>query len=402
MIVKQYIKDFEKLGFGMFVHFGLYSTMCRGEWIKHMDNIPQEEYQKALAEFKVSKNWAHELVRHAKIAGCKYITITTRHHDGFSLYDTCGLNEYDAPHSAAGRDLIREFVDECNKQGIVPFFYHTLIDWWHPEFSTEDEGKFKRYLKYLRDSVEILCTKYGKIGGLWFDGWWGNKTGDWEFDELYALIRKHQPEAMIINNTGMGDEIGTVGHPEIDSVTYERGKPRAMDYSNCPKYVASEMCEVFGETWGYANRDLSYRPVSEMIKTLIYCRRVKANLLLNIGPMGNGLLCDIDKGYLKKIGEWTKKNDPAIRDVDYVDTYLSDEDDFVMYDNTNKCYYLFIYNSNGEDVSFDIDKKVKSITYLDNGEKAEFTQKSNRVTFNKAKFIYAINYIVRVVKIDVE
>ena len=113
------------------------------------------------------------------------------------------------------------------------------------------------------------------------------------------------------------------------------------------------------------------------------------------------MLCDIDKGYLQKIGEWTKKNDPAIRDVDFVDTYVSCEDDFVMYDNTNKCYYLFINESNGEDISFDIDKKVKAITYLDDGAKVEFTQDGNRTTFNKARFEYAINYLVRVVRIDV-
>ncbi|MBP3348576.1 MAG: alpha-L-fucosidase [Clostridia bacterium] len=396
MIVKQYIKDFEKLGFGMFVHFGLYSVLGRGEWIKHQANIPQEEYEKCMKKFKVNKTWAKELVKNAKNAGCKYITITTRHHDGFSLYDTCGMNEYDAPHSAAGRDLIREFVDECNKADIIPFFYHTLIDWYNPLFETD----FKAYLKYLRDSVEILCTRYGKIGGLWFDGWWAKPNDDWEEDALYGLIRKYQPEAMIINNTGMGDNMGKLGHIEIDSLTYERGKPSPMSFENCPKYVAREMCQIFGTMWGYMEQDLSYKPVSEMLENLIFCRRNKANLLLNVGPMANGMLCDIDKGYLQKLGIWTKLHDPAIRDVDEVVTEISTDTEFLMYDNANKCHYLFIMNPNGEDVTVAIDKDVKSVTMMDNGWKLDFVQQDGKLTFNKVKFEPGYNLVYRVARID--
>ena len=128
MIIEQRIKDFENLGFGMFVHFGLYSVHGKGEWAYNI-NITPKDYEKLFYEFCPDSDWAKNLVSAAKEAGCRYITITTRHHDGFSLYDTCGLNEYDAPHSAAHRDLIREFVDECNAQGVIPFFYHTLLDW---------------------------------------------------------------------------------------------------------------------------------------------------------------------------------------------------------------------------------------------------------------------------------
>ena len=105
-----YITAFEKLGFGMFVHFGLYSIAGKGEWYKRHGNVPMEEYVKLVDKFRVKKTWAKELVSTAKRAGCKYVTLTTRHHDGFSLYDTCGLNDYDAVHSPAGRDLVREFV----------------------------------------------------------------------------------------------------------------------------------------------------------------------------------------------------------------------------------------------------------------------------------------------------
>ena len=167
MIIEKRIKDFEKMGFGLFVHFGIYSVLGKGEWSKYYVDISWEEYLKTLDTFNPKENWAEELVTSAKNAGCKYITLTTRHHDGFSLYDTCGLNTYDAPHTC-GRDLIREFVDACKCNDIQPFFYHTLLDWHEESYETN----FKEYLVYLRKSIELLCKNYGKIGGIWFDGMW--------------------------------------------------------------------------------------------------------------------------------------------------------------------------------------------------------------------------------------
>ena len=223
----EYIENFEKLGFGLFVHFGLYSKVGKGEWYLHLNpRANSATYERLSKRFHIRKNWAKELVKTAKSAGCRYITLTTRHHDGFSLYDTCGLNDYDAPHSACGRDLIREFVDECNQNGILPFFYHTLLDWREESYRKD----FPKYIDYLVKSIEILCKNYGKIGGFWFDGMWDKPNEDWQEDRLYATIRKYQPEAMIINNTGLS-ELGKVGHYEIDSVTFERGKPSFVDNS---------------------------------------------------------------------------------------------------------------------------------------------------------------------------
>lgn len=135
MIVKQYIKDFENMGFGMFVHFGLYSVLGKGEWAKTF--LSNEEYYPLIEQFNPKPDWAKELVAIAKGAGCKYVTLTTRHHDGFSLYDTCGLSNLDAMHAKCGRDLVREFVDACNEQGILPFFYHTLLDWYVESYKTD-------------------------------------------------------------------------------------------------------------------------------------------------------------------------------------------------------------------------------------------------------------------------
>ncbi len=194
---KQYILDFEQLGFGMFIHWGLYSQLGAGEWVYKLHKMNMEEYRRLKDSFTAEGFDAEKIALCAKNAGCKYIVLTTRHHEGFSLYDTCGLNDFDAPHSPAGRDLVREFVDACHRHDIVPFFYHTTLDWYNKDF----EDNFDKYLEYLRASVEILCRNYGKIGGLWFDGNWSKPDADWKEKELYATIRKYQPEAIIVNNT---------------------------------------------------------------------------------------------------------------------------------------------------------------------------------------------------------
>ena len=287
----EYIENFKRLGFGMFIHFGLYSVIGRGEWY-YMQYIPDKnEYENTINKFKITKNWAKNLVKTAKDAGCKYITLTTRHHDGFSLYDTCGLSEFDAPHSPTGRDLIREFVDECNKEGITPFFYHTLLDWHNPDYNKD----FPEYIDYLDKSIEILCKNYGKIGGFWFDGMWDKPNEDWQEDRIYGTIRKYQPEAMIINNTGL-NALGQTGHIEIDSVTFERGKPAFVDTSEKP--IAGEVCDALTDHWGYAKYDICLKSPKELIETLVDCRKYDCNLLLNSGLKGNGEMDEGEKAAL--------------------------------------------------------------------------------------------------------
>lgn len=307
----KYIADFQKLGFGMFVHFGLYSILGQGEWIYDVmlnDKKDVSFYTGLKDKFKVKKTWAKELVSTAKKAGAKYITLTTRHHEGFSLYDTCGLNDYDAPHSATHRDLVKEFVDECNKQGIVPMFYHTLLDWYNKDYNDD----FPRYIDYLIKSVEILCKNYGKIGGFWFDGYWNKPNADWQFDRLYKTIRKYQPEAMIINNTGIS-ATGEVTHYEIDSVTFERGKPFYVSDKD-GKQRAGEVCDSLTDHWGYAANDIRFKSVPSLIDLLIDCRACECNLLLNSGPRKDGSLNPIEKYTLLEMGKWVNRYEHVIRE----------------------------------------------------------------------------------------
>lgn len=392
----EYIENFKRLGFGMFIHFGLYSVIGRGEWY-YMQYVPDKnEYESTINKFKITKNWAKNLVKTAKDAGCKYITLTTRHHDGFSLYDTRGLSEFDAPHSPTGRDLIREFVDECNKEGIIPFFYHTLLDWHNHDYYND----FPEYIDYLDKSIEILCKNYGKIGGFWFDGMWDKPNEDWQEDRIYGTIRKYQPEAMIINNTGL-NALGQTGHKEIDSVTFERGKPAFVDTSEKP--IAGEVCDALTDHWGYAKYDICLKSPKELIETLVDCRKYDCNLLLNSGLKGNGEMDEGEKAAFKRIGMWIKENKNFIYKAKSTD--LTAENADMMTDG--EYYYaaikgvLMSANCNvakfGESktVTLNTDKRIVDAEWLDSGK--EINLKTDN-SFVCEPFEYGKSLAVRVAK----
>ncbi len=174
------VARFEQMGYGMFIHWGLYAQLGQGEWVQHLRKIPMEEYAKLKDRFTADGFDGRAIARIARESGMKYITLTSRHHDGFSLYDTRGLSEHDAPHSPAGRDLVAELIEGCHAEGILPLFYHTTLDWFQPSFNDD----FDAYLDYLHQSVEVLCTQYGDIGGLWFDGNWRKPDADRKEDRL--------------------------------------------------------------------------------------------------------------------------------------------------------------------------------------------------------------------------
>lgn len=392
----EYIERFKKMGFGLFCHFGLYSAIGRGEWALEVCRLDKTEYNNTIEKFEVAKDWAKRLVKTAKDAGCKYITLTTRHHDGFSLYDTCGLNEFDAPHSACGRDLIKEFVDECNAEGIIPFFYHTLLDWYNPDYNEN----FPKYIDYLIQSVEILCKNYGKIGGLWFDGFWSKPHENWQFDRLYATIRKYQPEAMIINNTGL-EERGRVGHPEIDSVTFERGKPLPVDTSEKP--IAGEMCDGITDHWGFAAGDLRFKSIPTILESLVDCRKYNCNLLLNVGPTADGTLTGIETETLKYVGKWVAINKDVVYEA--VPSNLEAEGAVIM--QRGEDYYALIYdvpmyvNANVTDaiakrnVKIHTDKTITDAVWLDNGKPIDIIDNQ---TFFVKPFEYGVSLHIRVAK----
>ena len=408
---KQYILDFEQLGFGMFIHWGLYSQLGRGEWILERERLDEGEYQKLKDTFTAEDFDAEEIAKVAKNAGCKYITLTTRHHEGFSLYDTCGLNDYDAPHTLAKRDLIKEFVDACNKYDIMPMFYHTTLDWHNKDFNND----FDKYLDYLRKSVEILCKNYGKIGGLWFDGNWSKPDADWKEDELYLTIRKYQPEAMIINNTGLFHR-GNIGNPEIDSVTFEQGTPTPMNRDGMSKYIAAEMCHTLNDHWGIGFNDLYYKSPVELIQCLCDCRKVGANYLLNIGPEAQGKINSYQKELMGIIGKWMKVFGEAIYNGRPCGIGGMGKN-FALKSVDGKYLYLFAYDIaiekgdgnvtvggkySGAYAFSNVTEKIKSIKWMDNDEALKFVCGNNMLAVNFTGQPYGSSFPVRVAKAEIE
>lgn len=405
-VAKQYILDFEQLGLGMFVHWGLYSQLGRGEWVFAFEKMDMNEYKKLKDNFTAEDFDAEAIVLTAKQAGCKYIVLTTRHHEGFSLYDTCGLTDFDAPHSPAKRDLIREFVDACNKYNLKPFFYHTTLDWYNPDF----EENFNAYLEYLKKSVEILCKNYGKIGGLWFDGNWSKSDADWKEDELYATIRKYQPEAMIINNTGLSER-GATGHPEIDSVTFERGTPTPMNREGMDKYLAAEMCQTLNSHWGIGFEDIGYKSPAELIQDLCNCRKVGANFLLNIGPQAQGSIHPYQRELLALIGHWMKIFGEAIYNGRPCEA-LGQNPHFALKSVDGKHMYFFIYNlsingsahvtintsEQGNYIFKNVKEKIASVRWMDEEQDLNFKQENDVLDVCFTGFPYGKMYPVRVAK----
>lgn len=399
------IADFEKLGFGMFVHWGLYSQLGMGEWTYQIHKRNMEEYKLLQNSFTAEDFNAEALVLTAKAAGCKYITFTTRHHEGFSLYDTRGLCDFDAPHSAAGRDLVREFTDACRKHGILPFFYHTTLDWYQKDFNEN----FDAYLEYLRQSVELLCRNYGEIGGFWFDGNWSKPNADWKEDALYATIRHYQPNAIIVNNTGL-DARGKLGNGEIDSVTFEQGRPEPMERDGMEKYVAAEMCGTLNDHWGVGKCDFNYKSPAELIENLCACRRVGANYLLNISPSAQGGVIPFQRELMALIGEWMKLYGEAVYHGKPHRAACSYRKNFVL--RGEGCLYLFIHdlgkagnahvtlggNHPGSLAFEGLTEKVASIAWMDNEEALAFAQENGTLYLHATKFPYGVSACVRVAK----
>jgi alpha-L-fucosidase len=412
-VPEPHVARFERLAFGMFIHWGLYSQLGRGEWVMHREQIPVDEYAKLKETFTASDFDARAIARIARSAGMKYITLTTRHHEGFSLYDTRGLSDFDAPHSPAGRDLIAEFVEGCRAEGIIPFFYHTTLDWrWGSH--TCDEAAFNEYLDYLYESVKVLCTHYGEIGGLWFDGDWSRRSADWKHDRLYTMIRELQPEAMIINNTGIGDE-GRISHPLVDSVTFEQSMPRPLDRRGHPKYVAGEMCQTMNSHWGIGAKDFSFKSPADIIANLAGCRKVGANYLLNVGPTAEGAIPAYEASALAVAGRWVDLHSTPVYEGTPVSVSCAGRD-FVL--SANGKWYWFVHDlriaGHGQvTVSFGgagpraasgFGRRIRSVRWMDNDEALCFAQNADKglATIDFTGFPYGTNTVVRVSEIELD
>jgi alpha-L-fucosidase len=309
----------------MFIHWGLYAMAARHEWVKNNEKISNEVYDsKYFARFDPDlydpNVWAETAAR----AGMKYFVITTKHHEGFCLWDSA-LTDYKAPRTPAKRDLLRPMVDAFRARDLRVGFYHSLIDWHHPDYVLDpyigpyrdhpDREKMnrgrdqRRYAKYLHGQVRELLTRFGRVDVLWLDFSYPKPDGsgkgrrDWQSEKLYAMVRKLQPN--IVLNDRLDLDKGW------DVKTPEQYQPREWLRVN-GKPVVWEACQTFSGSWGYHRDEASWRSVEELVRTLIDCVSKGGNLLLNVGPTGRGEFDARAMERLRGIGEWMRRHSRAI------------------------------------------------------------------------------------------
>lgn len=321
-------QDFAERRFGIFLHWGLYSMFAQGEWYMQNAGIPYAEYSKAASAFYPANFNAHDWVAAIKASGAGYITITSRHHEGFSMWDTkCSdYNIIDA--TPFKRDVLKELAEECQKQDIRLHFYYSHLDWGRDDYPMGRTGTqckkdptkadWKHYYKFMNDQLTELLTNYGPIGAIWFDGWWDHDSDatpfDWELPEQYELIHRLQPACLVGNNHHMSP------NPGEDIQIFERDLPgenkagfvdEAAEISRLPL----ETCETMNGMWGYKIIDQNYKSATQLIHYLVNTAGKGANLLMNIGPQPNGELPATAVQRLKEMGEWMNGCEPGTSKV---------------------------------------------------------------------------------------
>ncbi|MEO2099436.1 MAG: alpha-L-fucosidase [Flavobacteriaceae bacterium] len=353
---------FEQARFGLFIHWGVYSILGDGEWVMNNQNIRIDEYEKLPSFFNPIEFDAAEWVSMAKAAGMKYITITSRHHDGFSMFDSKATDYDIVDKTPYGKDVLKALAEECRKQGIKLFFYYSLLDWnrddYFPRGRTgrgiigRKQGQWEDYISFMKAQLSELLTNYGKIGGIWFDGHWdqkewdGKKFGklkvDWHYDEIYKLIHELQPQALIGNNHHLGVIQGE------DFQMFEKDLPgkNTTGWGTAADQIGSvplEVCETINGSWGFNLQDRKHKSDKELIHYLIKAAGYGSNLLLNVGPMPNGKIQPKHQASLKAIGDWLSINGKTIYGTQRGP--IAPNDDFV---STQKGKTVFLHILNPE------------------------------------------------------
>ena len=398
---------FEDSRFGLFVHWGVYSVLGDGEWVMNQQKLSIEEYEKIPSFFNPVDFNPREWVRMAKDAGMKYITITSRHHDGFSMFKTY-QNDYNIVDSTPyGKDIMKMLADECHKQGIKIFFYYSTLDWHNNDYfprgrtgneiDGRGEGDWNNYISFMKAQLTELLTNYGPIGGIWFDGHWDQKEWDpitkkygkdmvdWHYEDVYKLIHSIQPACLIGNNHHLSPI------PGEDFQMFERDLPgknttgwgsSEEDIGDLPK----EICETINGSWGFNLRDRKHKSSKELIHYLIKAAGYGSNLLLNVGPMPNGKIQPTHKKSLKEIGNWLElygetiyetKQGPLKPNIDFVST------------QKNKIVYVHFLNSKQTNYEFNgiENSAIKSIKYFNTNLDVDYSYNNNILSINLNKDI---------------
>lgn len=372
-------QEFQDMKFGMFIHWGIYSELGAGEWVMHERKIPYDSYKRLADFFRPEDFNAKEWVQLAKIAGMKYITITSRHHDGFSMFRTNATPYNIVDATPYHKDPLMELAKECQKEGIELHIYYSLLDWGRPDYGfgqpivngAPANTDWNSYINFMKTQLTELITNYPGVKAIWFDGQWERRTVNWHFDEIYPLIHKLNPAIMIGNNHHLAPFLGE------DFQMFERDLPgnNTSGFSADSKIgsLPLETCETINNSWGFNITDGSYKSVKGIVGYLVNAAGRNANFLLNIGPMPNGKIQPQFVDTLTKVGTWMQNHGESIYGTR---GGMIAPQNWGVVTAKGKAVYAHILNQPQQDYIFipTLDKKITSITPLNGGAKIKFKQ----------------------------
>ena len=374
-------QEFQDAKFGMFIHWGVYSVLGDGEWVFHDRKLKLHEYDRLPKLFNPQMFDARAWVALAKAAGMKYITITSRHHDGFAMFHSKVSDWNIVQRTPYGKDPLKMLADECHRQGIKLFFYYSQLDWHNPDYyprgvtawdnGRPDHGNWDSYLDdYMDGQLRELLTNYGPIGGIWFDGMWDKPNADWHLQKTYSLIHQLQPAALIIPNHHQTPK------PGEDVQTFERDLPGQNTAGFNTNYVSDQLplesSNTLNNSWGFNIGDSHYKSPEEVEDLLVRAAGNNSNFLLNIGPLPNGEIQEEFASRLRSVGEWLSHYGDSIYGTR--GGPLPAADWGVTTHKENKVYVHILHWDSPLLAIGPLPKKVASAQQLTTGSKVEFTQ----------------------------
>lgn len=395
-------KEFAESRFGIFLHWGLYSMFAQGEWYMNNANINAKEYAKAMNAFYPHRFNAREWVSAFKAAGAKYICFTSRHHEGFSMWNT-KYSDYNIMNTPYGKDIIRQLADECHRQGLKLHLYYSHLDWTREDYPAGrtgrgckrlDKADWNSYYTFMNNQLTELLTNYGEIGAIWFDGWWDHdedKTPfNWELEKQYKLIHDIQPGCLIGNNHH------TTPFDGEDIQIFERdvpGENKAGLSGQDVSVLPLETCQTMNGMWGYKIVDQNYKSTKELIHLLVRTSGKSANLLLNIGPQPDGTLPEMALNRLAEMGKWLNKYGESIY-ATVAGTFRQDDDIIT----TRKSDYIYIHVLNPEinRINMPVSRKVENVEALVDNDAINYKYNRGNLEFDIDVPSDCIDYVIKV------
>ncbi len=404
---KERVKWFTNDRLGMFIHWGLYALIGKGEWCRTRFNFSDEDYRKLMNDFTVDMYNPKEWAKLAKKSGIKYAVMTAKHHDGFCLFDS-KFTEFKSTNTPSKRDLIKEYVEAFRDEGIKVGIYYSLLDWDHPDYPRDRihpnrkdgvdrfEGiNFDNYLEYMHNQVCELLTNYGKIDLLWFDYSYDDMVGEmWKATELTRMVRSIQPEIIINARLDAHDGyFGSLGEKEPKEYCGDFiGAESIVPYDGCRDYKGEllpwESCFTVSEAWSYRQDDTGAKSLDQLIKCIINVVSKGGNVLMGIAPDAKGNIAQDTVEVLKKLGEWLKINGESVYGCTAV-SRPKPENGFLTGKGKTVYYHIMDKNVTLDPIyNFSFDE-IESIALLCNGVKPDMPSgREHLVTCHYSDIVY--------------